>query len=107
MFNCSQKQTYKPAIKFEGAFRGNSVISNSVFSTGKGMGAIIENSVNVAFRNNIFADFIQQGIWVQKSDSITLDGNWVHHVRPDVDETSAINQWPILDAHEVGGITAS
>lgn len=88
VFNCSQKQTYKPAIKFEGAFRGASKVSNSVFSTGKGMGAIIENSVNIELKDNIFADFIQQGIWVQRSDSITLDGNWVHHIRPDVDETA-------------------
>ena len=46
VYNCSQKQTYKAAVKFEGAFRGRSKISNSVISTGKGHGVIIENSVS-------------------------------------------------------------
>jgi len=108
VFNCSQRQTYKPAIKFENASSASrSVISNSVFNTGKGMGAIIENSVNIALRNNVFADFVQQGIWVQRSDSITIDGNWVHHIVPECDQPPKINQWPIVGHFEVGGITAS
>lgn len=57
--NCSQTRTFKSALKFEGAFRGNSVVSNSVIATGKGLGVIIENSVNVRMENNIIADMVR------------------------------------------------
>jgi hypothetical protein len=59
VYNCSQKQTFKAAVKFEGAFRGRSKISNSVISTGKGHGVIIENSVNVEMKDNIIADHVR------------------------------------------------
>jgi parallel beta-helix repeat protein len=78
-----------------------------VINSGKGHGVIIENSVNVQLKDNVIADQVRQGIWVKTSDSITIDGNWVHHILPDDDDPPVINQWPILGDYEIGGITAS
>jgi hypothetical protein len=44
----------------------------------------------------VIADFIQQGIWVQGSEAITIDGNWVHHIPPEVDVEPKVREYPIL-----------
>ena len=59
--------TYKAAIAWEGATKGRSLIKNSVVSSGRGIGVIIENSANVDLENNVIADFIQHGIWIANS----------------------------------------
>lgn len=41
VYNCSQKATYKSAIKWENALSGRSKVSNSVIHSGKGMGILI------------------------------------------------------------------
>ena len=64
VYNCSQKMTYKGAIRWEGATGAKSVVKNSVISSGRGMGIVIENSANVELLNNVIADHVQQGIWV-------------------------------------------
>lgn len=107
VFNCSQKQTWKSAVKFHGAFKGNSKISNSVLNTGKGIGVMIQNSVNVELKDNVIADFVKQGIWVRESQNVILDGNWVHHIRGDDNEPDIVNAWPVVGNYEIGGITAS
>ena len=76
VYNCSQKQTYKAAITWEKASSIiSSVVSNSVISSGKGMGITIENSNAIQLNNNVIADFVGQGIWIKTSSEITLDGN--------------------------------
>jgi hypothetical protein len=55
----------------------------------------------------VIADFIQQGIWVQGSEAITIDGNWVHHILPEVDVVPKVREYPILQPFAIGGITAT
>ena len=59
VYNCSQKMTYKGAIRFENAIKGASKVSNSVISSGRGMGIVIESSANVELKDNVVADFFQ------------------------------------------------
>ena len=107
VYNCSQKFTWKSAVQWEGASRASSKVTNSVISSGKGMGMRIYNSANVVLEGNVIADFVSQGIWVQNSQSITIDNNWVHHVIPWADETPVIKVYPILPDFYLGGITAT
>lgn len=82
-------------------------MTNSVISSGRGMGIIIENSKNIELKNNVVADFIQHGIWVKRSSDITIEGNWVHHVPPEVDKIPVVKEYPILQPFAIGGITAT
>ena len=59
VYNCSQKNTFKGALRWEGAKKGNSRVSNSIVSSGKGMGITIENAANVIIEDTIVADFVQ------------------------------------------------
>jgi hypothetical protein len=47
VYNCSQKMTYKGAIRFEAATGAGSTISNSVISSGRGMGIVMLDSANL------------------------------------------------------------
>ena len=79
--NCSQKYTYKAAIKFESAAGGSSRVSNSFIGQGAdGIGIHILNSKNISLINNTVADFAENGIWAQNSKSVVFDGNWVFKV---------------------------
>lgn len=81
VYKCSQKFTWKSAIKFENAILGSgSVVANSVIHQGQGPGVIISKSSNIKLKDNTIADFAEHGIWVQKSNEITINGNWVFNV---------------------------
>lgn len=101
------KNTYKGALRWEGAKKGSSRVSNSIISSGKGMGVTIENAANVVIEDTVVADFVQQGIWLKNSQDITLERNWVHMVRPEADALPKLKQFPILMPYVIGGITAS
>ena len=107
VYNCSQKMTYKGAIRWENASKGYTRVQNSVISSGRAVGLVIENSANVEIVDTTVADFIQQGIWIFSSTNVTVDGAWVHHIIPEVDIIPAIDEYPILLKYEIGGITAS
>lgn len=47
VYNCSQKMTSKGAIRFEAATGAGSTISNSVISSGRGMGIVMLDSANL------------------------------------------------------------
>ena len=94
VYNCSQKHTEKAAIKWEGALRGGSLVQNSVIHNGKGMGIHIKSSGQVVLKDNMVIDFVQHGVRVQNSDRITLDGNWVHGVRPEADVAPVMIAYP-------------
>ena len=64
VYNCSQYATYKAAITFTSASSRPSKVSNSVISSGRAIGILIENSANIELSDNTVADFVQQGIWV-------------------------------------------
>lgn len=83
VYKCSQKFTWKSAIKFENAILGEgSTVSNSVIHQGQGPGIIVTKSSNISLIGNTVADFAEHGIWVKDSSSVLVDGNWVFHVVP-------------------------
>jgi nitrous oxidase accessory protein NosD len=94
VYNCSQKATYKAAIKWEQAVLGRSKVSNSVIHSGKGMGILIHGSNNVELDNNNIISFVENGIWAKNSGSITITNNWVHDVIPWVDEEPKMYEYP-------------
>lgn len=82
VYKCSQKFTWKSAIKFENAIlgAGGSTVSNSVIHQGQGPGIIVTKSSNISLIDNTVADFAEHGIWVKDSSRVLVDGNWVFHV---------------------------
>lgn len=80
VYKCSQKFTWKSAIKFENAIMGASTVSNSVIHQGKGPGIIITKSNMITLTDNVVTDFAEHGIWVQNSNDVTIEGNWVFKV---------------------------
>lgn len=72
VYNCSQKMTYKSALKWENALRGESKVSRSVIHSGKGVGIIIKSSSNIELDNNNVISFFENGIWVKSSTFITI-----------------------------------
>ena len=80
VYNCSQYDTFKAALRFESSGTLSSSVTNSVFRNGLGKGLQILNAKNVFLKDNIFFDFIQWGGNVQSSSDITLDGNVFFHI---------------------------
>ena len=80
VYNCSQYMTYKAAITWFQATSLRSKVTNSVISSGRAPGIIIENSAGITLTDNVIADFVQQGVWIKTSSDVTFDRNWVHHV---------------------------
>jgi hypothetical protein len=80
IYNCSQKDTWKAALRFEGVKLGWSRISNSSIHSGQGYGANIQYAANVQLVNNNFFSFFRLGLVIQTSDNITFDGNWVSRI---------------------------
>lgn len=75
VYNCSQKATYKSAIKWESALSGHSRVSNSVIHSGKGMGILIYGSQNIELDNNNIISFVENGIWVKRSSRVNITYN--------------------------------
>jgi hypothetical protein len=77
IYNCSQYDTWKSAIRFEGARLGFSRISNSTIHHGLGIAGHITESENVELVNNNVYTFNRYGLVIQTSKNITFNGNWV------------------------------
>ena len=55
IYNCSQYDTYKAALRFEGAKLGRSRVSNSAIHHGLGIAIHVEFAENILIQgNNIF-----------------------------------------------------
>jgi len=67
IYNCSQWDTYKSALRFEGASTKHSLISNSSVHNGLGWGLNIKTSANIVIKNTFFYDFKPVGIAVDYS----------------------------------------
>jgi len=106
VYNCSQYMTYKAAITWFQATSLPSKVTNSVISSGRAPGIIIENSAGITLTDNVIADFVQQGVWIKTSSDITFDRNWVHHVQPET-TAPAMFAYPIIQPFAVGGVTAT
>jgi parallel beta-helix repeat protein len=80
IYNCSQYDTYKAALRFQGNAGSWSSVQYSVLHHGLGMGVDIEDAENVLFSNNDMFDFVRFGINIMTSNNITIDNNWVHGI---------------------------
>jgi hypothetical protein len=77
VYNCSQYDTWKAALRFQGTKLGFSRVSNSAIYMGLGMGLEIMFANNVEIVNNNFYEFLKYGANIVTSNNITLDGNWI------------------------------
>lgn len=80
MFNCSQINTRKAALRFEKALAGYSEISNSVLHNGYGWGINVQSSANLRFENNILFTFRPVGVGMLDVTNVTMIGNAVSHI---------------------------
>jgi len=71
--NCSQRDSYKAAVRFDSAVKLWSKVSNSAIHNGKAWGVHIINSENIVFFNNVIFRFAPIGVGVQSSKNITID----------------------------------
>ena len=72
IFNCSQRDTTKAAIRFEGSLLSHSIISNSAIHHGLGVGITFYDSANKTFVNNTVFMFVRVGIEMAAVHNITL-----------------------------------
>jgi hypothetical protein len=75
VYNCSQRDTFKSAIRFEGAMLNSSKVSNSAIHHGLGWGINVVDSANILLENNVVFGFKPIGVNIQGSKNVTMDGN--------------------------------
>ena len=77
LYNCSQYNTWKAALRFDNANMGSSRVSNSSIHQSQGVAVEIKESKNIIIETtNIFVAF-KFGINIVTSNNITIDRNWV------------------------------
>lgn len=77
IFNCSQIDTEKAAIRFESATSMYHSITNSVLHNGYSWGLLVKSSANVHIDNNILFQFRPIGLSISNSNNVTIDNNVV------------------------------
>ena len=80
VYNCSQKDSYHSAIRFEGASGGHSRVSNSAIHNGLDWGVLILYSKNIELINNAFVGFRAVGMNIDHAKNCTIDGNFIGDV---------------------------
>ena len=80
IFNCSQRETFKPALSFEYARGGVSSVTNSAIHHGQGFGVAVVKSREVTFSNNVVYSFFEKGLKVEDSFFVTVDDNLIGHI---------------------------
>jgi len=80
VYNCSQADTAKAAVRFEGVTDKASSITNSVIHNGLGWGVSITASANVVMRNNVVFSFKPFGVSMLSVSNMIFDDNIVAHV---------------------------
>ena len=58
MYNCSQFDNGKAALRFIGGAEGSSSVTNSAIHHGLGWGCNVDLAANVYLKGNVFFDFI-------------------------------------------------
>ena len=79
-YNCSQKDTYQSAIRWEGAMGGHSRVSNSAIHNGLDWGVSVDTSNNVELINNVFVGYRAVGMMLDKTKNVTITGNFIGDV---------------------------
>jgi hypothetical protein len=81
IFNCSQIDTEKAALRWENNALGHSMVSNSTIHHGLSWGVNVKASQNVILKNNIIWGFRPLGVVFQSMPvNITFDDNVIGHV---------------------------
>jgi hypothetical protein len=80
VYNCSQANTLKAAVRFEGASGRWSSVTNSAIHSGLGWGLGVYKSANVHIANNVIWGFKPIGVGALTVRNFTLDGNFVGHI---------------------------
>lgn len=94
IFNCSQIDTEKSAIRFESAASNFSSITNSALHNGYAWGINVAMSANVVIDNNVVFQFRPLGIATQNSKNVTIDNNVVGGI---VERTTLDFDGPMVD----------
>jgi hypothetical protein len=89
IYNMSQIDTFKAAMRWENNVMGHSSVTNSAFHDGLGWGINTKASANVHIQNNVVWNFRPIGVGIQSSKNITFDNNIVGHI---VDRTTFAGQ---------------
>lgn len=80
IYNCSQIDTEKAAIRLSNALNGEHSFTNMVLHNGLAWGISVTNSKNVLIKDNVIFNFRNWGIKIDKSSGITVDDNLVMHI---------------------------
>jgi len=80
IYNCSQVDTFKAAIRFESAVQSHSSITNSAIHNGLGWGINVKGSKNIMLKDNIVFGFRPIGVGIDASHNVTFDNNIVGKV---------------------------
>lgn len=93
VYQCSQKGTWKAAIKFESAIGGTSSVSNSAIHHGRGVGIDILSSEGVTLHNNAIYDFWEWGVRAENSQNVVITDNIVVNVKFSVWQPVVFMKW--------------
>jgi hypothetical protein len=77
VYNCSQRDTSRAAVRFEGSFLGQSIISNSAIHHGRGYGVYMMDAKNKTLVNNTIFMHVGQGIGMEQVTDINILNNWI------------------------------
>jgi len=82
LYNMSQIDTFKAALRWENNIAGHSSISNCAIHSGYGWAVNVKVSANVLLKDNVIWAHRPVGVGVDTSQNITIDGNMVGHIVP-------------------------
>lgn len=77
LYNCSQYDTWKAALRFDNAVNGYSRVSNCSIHWGHGVALDITESENIIVENTNVYRTLKFGFNIVTSRNITIDRNWV------------------------------
>ena len=100
IFNCSQIDTFKAALRFQSASTLQSSVTNSAIHNGFAWGLYITASANIVIKDNIFFRFRPIGAGIMSSRNIIFDNNVVGGI---VDRTTLETGDKLVD--KAGGVS--
>lgn len=77
VYNCSQIDTERAAIRFEQALTLHQRVTNSSFHDGLGWGGRVIDSKNIQMDDNIFFSFRPVGVGIDSTQNMTFNNNFV------------------------------
>jgi parallel beta-helix repeat protein len=80
IYNCSQIDTSKAAVRFHSATALYSEVTNCALHNGYSWGLYIQASNNILFQNNTVFNFRPVGINLSKTKNVTIDRNVVAQI---------------------------